>query len=148
MLFVGAAGNTNAGAPSEEFAYTPDYAMSGAILKIRLSVLDAMAVKTDAAGQKYIYDMPTLDDPTRANGANGADLPGTATSGTGADPFGGNDGRNQARFLGNIADESGAHLCDGLPQSLRSHQRAWTAGSTPSTTPAIPAGAAIRSRRW
>ncbi|MET0428031.1 MAG: calcium-binding protein [Microvirga sp.] len=108
-LFVGAGGNTNGGAPSEEFAYTPEYAMSGAVLKIRLSVLDAMAVKTDAAGQKYLYDMPTLDDPTRLNGADGADLPGTATAGIGVDPFGGNDGRNQARFLGNI-DENPVHI--------------------------------------
>ena len=48
-------------------------------------------------GRKYVYDIPTLDDPTRPNkngitdpnsfGYNGIDV---------NDPFGGNDGLNQA----------------------------------------------------
>jgi hypothetical protein len=75
-LYVNAGGNTNHGAPSNNFAHTPEYAYSAAIL----------AVDLDAIGETT-YDIPTLDDETRA---------GTEDLG---DPFGGNDGRNQARLV-------------------------------------------------
>jgi hypothetical protein len=39
---------------------------------------------------RYIYDLPTVDDPERANTAEGGDI---------NDPFGGNDGLNQAKLV-------------------------------------------------
>jgi hypothetical protein len=75
-LYVAVGGNTNMGAPSVAFAELPEYALSGAILSIDL----------DAIGSTT-YDLPTLNDPTRA---------GTADAN---DPFGGNDGLNQARLV-------------------------------------------------
>lgn len=74
-LYLAQGGNTNNGAPSEHFAFTPEYALSGAILSIDLA----------AIGERT-FDLPTLDDPAR---------PGTADAG---DPFGGAKGDNQARL--------------------------------------------------
>lgn len=75
-LYVTAGGNTNEGAPSNNFAKLPEYALSAAILEIDLGAIG-----------ESTYDIPTLDDDTR---------PGNKDSG---DPFGGNDGRNQARLV-------------------------------------------------
>ena len=75
-LFVAEGGNTNMGAPSDAFGGTPEYALSAAILAIDLSSLGTAP-----------YDVPTLDDPTR---------PGSPDP---RDPFGGNDGLNQARIV-------------------------------------------------
>lgn len=75
-LFLAQGGNTNNGAPSEQFVLTPEYALSAAILAIDLGVI----------GERT-YDLPTLDDPAR---------PGTEDTG---DPFGGADGNNQARLV-------------------------------------------------
>ena len=74
-LYLAQGGNTNNGAPSKQFAFTPEYALSGAILSIDLSAIGEGTV-----------DLPTLDDPAR---------PGTSDSG---DPFGGAKGDNQARL--------------------------------------------------
>lgn len=73
-LFAAQGGNTNAGAPSKSFARLPQYALAGAILSVDL----------DAIGDTT-YDLPTLDDDSR---------PGTTDAN---DPFGGDDGKNQAR---------------------------------------------------
>lgn len=72
-LYVAQGGHTNMGAPSNNLALLPEYALSGAILSIDL----------DAIGEST-YDLPTLDDEDRA---------GVVDAG---DPFGGNDGKNQA----------------------------------------------------
>lgn len=69
-LIVSQGGHTNAGSPSTNFVFTCEYAFSGAVLSINLNMLNAMSIKTDGNGRKYIYDLPTLDDSTRAN-ANG-----------------------------------------------------------------------------
>jgi hypothetical protein len=74
-LYLAQGGNTNNGAPSKHFAFTPEYALSGAILSVDLA----------AIGDRT-FDLPTLDDPAR---------PGTADAG---DPFGGAKGDNQARL--------------------------------------------------
>ncbi len=91
-LYVAQGGNTNAGGPSINFAYMGETALSAAILSIDLDAIEAMPVKTDPYGQKYLYDLPTLDDPnpSRAHNPNGADV---------NDPFGGNDGLNQAKLV-------------------------------------------------
>jgi glucose/arabinose dehydrogenase len=75
-LFLAQGGNTNNGAPSEEFVLTPEYALSAAILSIDLAAIGEVT-----------YDLPTLDDPAR---------PGADDAG---DPFGGADGNNQARLV-------------------------------------------------
>nr|WP_298414782.1 malectin domain-containing carbohydrate-binding protein [uncultured Halomonas sp.] len=86
-LIVANGGNTNTGAPSNNFAGQQETAYSGAILEIDLDQLKTMKVLTDAdSGRKYIYDVPTLDDPTR-EGENDTN-----------DPFGGNDGLNGGKI--------------------------------------------------
>ena len=75
-LLVAQGGHTNQGAPSPEFARLPEFALSAAILAVDLA----------AIGDRT-YDLPTLDDPDR----DGPEDVG--------DPFGGNDGRNQARLV-------------------------------------------------
>jgi Kelch motif len=75
-LFVAQGSNTNAGAPSHHLGYLPEYALSGAIL----------AVDLDRIGGRT-YDLPTLDDDSREGDPDAGD------------PFGGNDGRNQARLV-------------------------------------------------
>jgi len=100
-LIVASGGNTNAGAPSTNFVHLTEYALSAAVLAIDLDMLEGMDTLMDN-GRKYIYDIPTMDDPTRAN-ANGItdpDNPGY----TGVDvndPWGGNDGLNQAMIVPN-----------------------------------------------
>ncbi len=95
-LIVTQGGNTNAGAPSNNFARTTEYALTAALLSVNLTQLETLPVLNDN-GRNYLYDLPTLDDPTRANvngitdrnddNYNGIDI---------NDPFGGNDGLNQA----------------------------------------------------
>ncbi len=100
-LIVCSGGHTNAGSPSDNFAWTTEYALSAAILSVNLTQLEGMPVQTDASsGRQYIYDLPTLDDPTRPN-VNGIIDP-DATGYTGVDvgdPWGGNDGLNQAMIV-------------------------------------------------
>ncbi len=81
-LYLMQGGHANKGAPSNNFAGTSEYYLSAAMLSIDLDALDAMPVVTDAQGNDRVYDLPTLVDPTRDD---------TAT-----DPFGGNNGLNQA----------------------------------------------------
>ncbi|WP_425397970.1 malectin domain-containing carbohydrate-binding protein [Aeoliella sp.] len=75
-LYLAVGGNTNMGAPSANFLNLPEYALSAAVLSIDL----------DAIGETT-YDLPTLDDEDRA-GVDDLN-----------DPFGGNDGKNQARIV-------------------------------------------------
>jgi len=69
-------GNTNMGVPSNNFAELPEYALGTAILEI-----DVNAIGNGP------HDLPTLDDEDRP-GANDNN-----------DPFGGNDGKNQAKLM-------------------------------------------------
>ncbi len=73
ILYVCAGGNTNMGARSNNFALAPEYAYSAAILSIHLDEISS-----------FPYDLPTLNDEDRA-GVNDLN-----------DPFGGNNGKNQA----------------------------------------------------
>src|SRR5215212_3656941 len=75
-LYIAQGGNTNMGAPSYNFALLPEYALSAAILKVDL----------DAIGNTT-YDLPTLNDEDRAGNPDAND------------PFGGNDGKNQAKLV-------------------------------------------------
>lgn len=84
-LIVASGGNSNTGAPSNNFAGQQETAYSGAILEVDLDQLKTMEIKTDG-GRQYIYDVPTLDDPSRA-GAEDSN-----------EPFGGNDGFNGGKI--------------------------------------------------
>jgi N-acetylneuraminic acid mutarotase len=75
-LYVAQGGNTNMGAPSNNFANLPEYALSAAILSVDLSTIGDST-----------YDLPTLDDGNRS-GLEDAN-----------DPFGGDDGSNQAKLV-------------------------------------------------
>ena len=97
-LYLAVGGNTNNGAPDAFFSFTSEFALSGTVLEIDLADLESRPILTDpnggvnGAARQFIYDLPTLDDPTVANDglredANGVDVAG---------PFGGNDGFNQA----------------------------------------------------
>ena len=94
ILYVAAGGHTNKGAPSNNFAYLPEFAYSTAILSVDLTVIDAMPTQTDSDGQLFKYDLPTLDDEDRAN-VTGAQAGYEDPN----DPWGGNDGKNQAMLV-------------------------------------------------
>ncbi|MEM9932875.1 MAG: ring canal kelch-like protein, partial [Bacteroidota bacterium] len=99
-LILAQGGHTNAGSPSINFAWANEYALSAAILAIDLNQIESLGVKTDSeSGRKYVYDLPTLDDPTRAN-LNGIEDPNQAGYDgiDNGDPWGGNDGLNQAKY--------------------------------------------------
>ncbi len=98
FLIVSQGGHANAGAPSDNFAWTTEYALSAAILSINLTMLEGMTIKPDGSRQ-YIYDIPTLDDPSRPNvGPTDPDEVGYTGMDQG-DPWGGNDGLNQAMLV-------------------------------------------------
>ncbi len=86
-IIVANGGNANTGAPSNNFAGQQEQPYSGAILEIDLNAINDLQIQIDpVSGRSFVYDMPTLDDPTRT---------GTDDSG---DPFGGNDGLNSAKI--------------------------------------------------
>jgi hypothetical protein len=67
----------------------------------RTLTLEALPTLTDAtSGRQYIYDLPTLDDPTRPNENGIIDPDETGYTGVDVnDPWGGNDGLNQAMVV-------------------------------------------------
>ncbi len=108
-LYVMSGGHTNKGAPGKLLAAIPEYALSAALLSVDMNVIDNLPVYTDPrTNTKYVYDLPTLDDPTRPNISKGhpafpypAGHPMHNESIDLHDPFGGNDGLNQARLVKN-----------------------------------------------
>ena len=72
-LYLAMGGHTNMGAPSNNFARLPEYALSAAIIEIDLNQIG-----------NNTYDLPTLDDEDRGGGNDQND------------PFGGNNGKNMA----------------------------------------------------
>ena len=93
-LYLTVGGHTNSGGVSQGFAFSTEYALSASILAIDLAQIESMPILTEQVAGKsirYIYDLPTLDDPTRPN-VNGKDQ---------GDPFGGNWGMNQAKWVPN-----------------------------------------------
>ncbi|WP_245897280.1 hypothetical protein [Hymenobacter nivis] len=88
-LYVAQGGNTNAGSPSVNFDYACEFVLSAAILSVNLTAINALPTK-GSGNTAYKYDLPTLDDPDRVNAANGSDP---------FDPFGGNNGLNQAKIV-------------------------------------------------
>ena len=87
--------------------FVTEYALASAILAIDLNVIDSKPVYTDQrTGAKFVYDLPTLDDPTRPNITNthaefpyGPTHPWYNSAVDLGDPFGGNDGLNQAKIV-------------------------------------------------
>ncbi|WP_394749386.1 malectin domain-containing carbohydrate-binding protein [Spongiimicrobium salis] len=98
-LIVAQGGHTNGGAPSTNFNWTTEYALAAAVLSIDLTTIEGLPILNDN-GRSYIYDIPTLDDPTRpnVNGIIDPDTPGYDGIDVN-DPFGGNDGLNQAMVV-------------------------------------------------
>ncbi|WP_211359281.1 malectin domain-containing carbohydrate-binding protein [Bizionia myxarmorum] len=103
-LLIAQGGQTNKGAPSNNFAGTPEFFLSASILIVNLTQLEGMTVYTDPRNNtNYVYDLPTLNDPTRIDIDNShPDFPYpvghpmyTAIIDLG-DPFGGNNSLNQA----------------------------------------------------
>lgn len=72
-IYLNVGGHTNQGAPSNNFAELPEYALSAATLEIDLGAIG-----------NSTYDLPTLDGPADQH-----------------DPFGGHDGLNQAKLVEN-----------------------------------------------
>lgn len=66
QLYVTSGGSTNAGSPSVKFAMITEYALSACLLKIDLNAINNLPV-LGSGNNKYVYDIPTLDDPTRSN---------------------------------------------------------------------------------
>lgn len=98
-LIVSSGGFTNAGSPSNNFAYITEYALSGAVLALDLNALEALPILNDGA-RDYIYDIPTLDDPTRANANGITDPDNLGYDGVDInDPWGGNDGLNMGMLI-------------------------------------------------
>lgn len=97
-LYIAQGGNTNNGAPSRFFSYANEYALSGSILEVNLAAINQRPVLTDPAGnqdgtaRKYVYDLPTLDDPSVVNDGSRETRAGKDTAG----PWGGNDGFNMS----------------------------------------------------
>lgn|GEM_PF-1089102 len=125
ILWIAQGGNTNKGAPGNNFAGTVDFALSGTILKINLTELESYDVRTDGNGDPFILDLPTLDDPTRTNVdlaplniQNLTDAPtftlddnGTGTNGELVpDWAGGNNGLNMAKIADKALVSQGGQL--------------------------------------
>ncbi len=98
-LIVSSGGFTNAGGPSNNFALITEYALAGAVLSVNLTQLNQLPIQNDN-GRSYIYDLPTLDDPTRPNANTINDPDSAGYDGVDVnDPWGGNDGLNQAKLV-------------------------------------------------
>lgn len=98
-LIVAQGGHANAGAPSINFSLICEYALSASVLSVSLTTLESMPILDDN-GRDYVYDLPTLDDPTRANANGITDPDNPSYNGVDVnDPFGGNDGLNQAMLV-------------------------------------------------
>ena len=109
-LLLQQGGNANKGAPSNNFAGTSETFMSASLLVVNLTQLEAMEtanggpyLDTREGSIKYIYDLPTLNDPDRADITNtspnfpyAAGHPLYNATVDIGDPFGGNNSLNQA----------------------------------------------------
>ncbi len=106
IMYVVSGGNTNKGAPSNNFVWSSEYYYSAAVLRIDLTQLEQIEATEGLKGgtnyvDPYIYALPTLNDPTRPDNPQGQDT-AIGTTGLGdaeaADTFGGNNGLNQAKY--------------------------------------------------
>ncbi|MEO1653999.1 MAG: hypothetical protein AAFU64_10665, partial [Bacteroidota bacterium] len=112
-LLLCSGGHANAGAPSSKFAYLTDFALSAAVLIIDLDMIESMPIWTDTrTGRKVVFDPLTVDDPQKENITNSdprfpypAGHPYYNETIDVNDPFGGNDGLNQAKLLVSTNDK-------------------------------------------
>ncbi|MDS0300842.1 malectin domain-containing carbohydrate-binding protein [Halogeometricum sp. S1BR25-6] len=91
-LYVAQGGNTNKGAPGDNFGHTPEFALSAAILEVDLAQIEADYQAKNLQNYdgsypdlEFYYAIPTIQND---DGTDGDDL-----------PFGGNDGINQAKIV-------------------------------------------------
>ena len=112
-LWIAQGGNTNKGAPGNNFSGTVDFALSGTIIKVNLTELESYDIRIDGNGEPYILDLPTLDDPTRPNvdlldyGLTQQQIDDNPNfslddNGSGPDWAGGNNGLNQAKITDTV----------------------------------------------
>ena len=125
LLYLAVGANTNKGAPSNNFVGFVDTALTGAIVKINLTQMSAYDVRTDGAGERFVIDLPTLDDPDRPD----VDLAALGIENLGADPnfalddngtgsngelipdwAGGAQGVNQAKITHHVLASEGGQL--------------------------------------
>ena len=97
MLYLTVGGFTNAGSPSNNFAFISEYAYSACIVRVDLDALDLLPIQT-SGDTHFVYDLPTVDDPTRSNVNGITDPSNSGYVGDINDPFGGNDGLNMAKL--------------------------------------------------
>ncbi len=90
VIYVAQGGFTDTGAPSRSLGFTAETALSAAILKIDLDLIMSLPTQTDPWGQAYKYNLPTLNTVLSPNGPHDF-----------GDPWGGNDGLNQAVIVEN-----------------------------------------------
>ncbi|GAB5378278.1 MAG: hypothetical protein AcusKO_47400 [Acuticoccus sp.] len=123
-LWIAQGGNTNKGAPGNNFSGTVDFALSGTILKVNLTELESYDIRIDANGDPYVLDLPTLDDPTRDNvdlvadlGLDPGEIPdnfsidqGPAGQTGNPDFAGGNNGLNMAKITEQVLVSDGGEL--------------------------------------
>ncbi len=103
-LLLAQGGHANKGAPGNNFSGTPEYFYSASIIAIDLDAIEALPVSTDQRyGNQFVYDLRTLNDPDRADIDNtspvfpyAAGHPLFNSTVDVGDPFGGNNGQNQA----------------------------------------------------
>ncbi|MDS0295603.1 malectin domain-containing carbohydrate-binding protein [Halogeometricum luteum] len=91
-LYVAQGGNTNKGAPGDNFGHTPEFALSAAILEIDIAQIESdyqaknlQSYDGSYPDLEFYYAIPTIQND---DGTDGDDL-----------PFGGNDGINQAKIV-------------------------------------------------
>ncbi|UMA66195.1 Ig-like domain-containing protein [Roseivivax marinus] len=120
-LYVAQGGNTNKGAPGNNFSGTVDFALSGTILKFNLTELESFDVRTDGNGEQFVLDLPTLNDPTRTDvdlldlGLSQAQIDANPNfslddNGSGPDWAGGNNGLNMAKITERVLVSQGGEL--------------------------------------
>ena len=125
LLYVAQGANTNKGSPSNNFVGFTETAWTGAVLKLNLTELSAYDVRTDGAGEKFVLDLPTLNDPARKDvDLSELDIEGLALdpnfalddNGTGAngelnpDWAGGAQGYNSAKITHHVLVSEGGQL--------------------------------------
>ncbi|MBL7473173.1 PKD domain-containing protein [Robertkochia sediminum] len=110
FLLIQSGGNTNMGAPSNNFAGATETFLSAALLIVNLTQLEEIEAANGGpfadprtGGTPYVYDLPTLNDPERPDITNadaafpyGSGHPMYNATIDVGDPWGGNNGLNQA----------------------------------------------------
>jgi hypothetical protein len=125
LLYVAQGANTNKGSPSNNFVGFTETAWTGSVLKLNLTELARYDVRTDGQGERFVLDLPTLNDPARKDvdlgklGVEGLELdPNFALDDNGEggngelnpDWAGGAQGNNSAKITHHVMVSEGGQL--------------------------------------